>query len=339
MVKRKVFQISNALTDGLEQTVSAAQDYKGVLRVEIIPLSKIEIDSDNPRELSLTMNDLTHGLIESDPSYSEKIKDKERLQSLAHSIKEQGIINPVLVYKSGEKYQLIAGERRTLASVIAGQNTIQAKIVERKLSRLELSLLQWIENMERSDLSLWERINNLEKILLAYISNSPTKDRNLNSITATELKCLIGCTLPHAMNYKSVLLSNDKIKNLIRENKLKNLEKAALLANIKSDELQQEAIEACLAGATLKKIKIWVENAKKNLTHFRRLSNARGRQATKVNLGSTSNLSAAKTLIDSVLQNPKFQHLEKHFLSIDWHSYPDVTRAFHKLLESLEVYQ
>ena len=58
MAKKKVFQISNALTEGLEETVSAAHNYSGELRVEAISLKKIEMDPENPRDLILTFDDL-----------------------------------------------------------------------------------------------------------------------------------------------------------------------------------------------------------------------------------------------------------------------------------------
>src|SRR5665213_1811369 len=156
MAKKKVFQISTALGDGLEETISAAQNYSGELRVDVIPLRKIEVDPENPRDLSLTFDDLFNGISESDVNYSRKHTELESLQSLAHSIKEQGIINPILVYKYGEKYRLVAGERRSLASILAGKSDIQSKILESKPNELKISLLQWIENIERSDLSLWE---------------------------------------------------------------------------------------------------------------------------------------------------------------------------------------
>ena len=66
-----------------------------------------------------------------------------------------------MVYKLGEKYRLVAGERRTLASII-GQDRYSAKILDSKPTDLKISLLQWIGNVERSDLSLWERLKILK---------------------------------------------------------------------------------------------------------------------------------------------------------------------------------
>jgi ParB family chromosome partitioning protein len=76
---------------------------------------------------------------------------EETLQELAASIKEHGVLQPILVRPSGEQYEIIAGERRWRSSKIAGKETIPA-IVERfdDATALEIAL---IENLQREDLS------------------------------------------------------------------------------------------------------------------------------------------------------------------------------------------
>ncbi len=61
------------------------------------------------------------------------------------------------------------------------------------------------------------------------------------------------------MNYKAVLLADPELKELIRENKIKNLEKAALISNIQSSEVKQMVTQACLSGVPLKKLKVMAE--------------------------------------------------------------------------------
>lgn len=335
MAKKKVFQISNALVEGLEETVSAAHNYTGELRVEAIPLKKMELDPENPRDLVLTFEDLYNGIDKGDKNYLRKVEEKSSLLSLANSIKEQGIINPVVVYKFGDKYRLIAGERRTLASIIAAKNEIQAKILDTKPNELKISLLQWMENIERKDLSLWERLRNLEKILSAYATN---KGLELSEITATDLGRLLGCSLPHAMNYIAVLNADKKVKDLISANRIKNLEKAALIAAIRSDGIKQAAIDACLSGATLKKLKTisTQDKVKKIITTAPSLPNARGRQSTLVNLGTTKKIHVARFIIDSVLNHEKVTHLKHQFAELNWSDYKSINHAFKHLLKTLE---
>lgn len=335
MAKKKVFQISNTLTEGLEETITAAHNYSGELRIDVIPIKRIEVDPDNPRDFALNLEDMYEGIRESDVNYIRKSEELTSLQTIAHSIREQGVINPIVVYKYGDKYRLVAGERRTLASILAGRTDIQAKILDSKPSELKISLLQWIENVERTDLTLWERLRNLEKIIKTHATR---KGVSFELITITELSNLIGCTKPHAMNYKAVLMADDHVKELIRDNKIKNLEKAALIANIQSSALKQEAINACLAGAPLKKLKIIAEqeNRKQAVRTAPKSLPKRGRQTTSIHFGTTKNRTVAKVILDSILQNHSLKPISSHFGDVDWDDYKSVTDTFKELLKKLE---
>ncbi len=85
------------------------------------------------------------------PSQPRMTWHEETLQELAASIKEHGVLQPILVRPSGDHYEIIAGERRWRSSKIAGKETIPA-IVERfdDATALEIAL---IENLQREDLS------------------------------------------------------------------------------------------------------------------------------------------------------------------------------------------
>lgn len=83
-----------------------------------------------------------------------KAFDDEKLKELAASIREQGVIQPVIVHRAGSGYELIAGERRWRASRLAGLKTIPALIKEAtKRDLLEMAL---IENIQREDLNALE---------------------------------------------------------------------------------------------------------------------------------------------------------------------------------------
>lgn len=333
MAKKKSFQISNSLSEGLEETISAAHSYSGDIRVDVIPLKKIETDPENPRDLKLTFHDAYHGLEKSDKHYPEKANEIHSLQSIANSIKEQGIINPIVVYKHGENYRLVAGERRTLASILAGKSDIVARILDSKPDDLKISLLQWIENIERKDLTLGERLNNLEKIVNTY---AETKKIPVFKVSATELSNLLGCVKSHAINYKTVLLSNEKVKDLIHNNKIKNLEKAALVSNLESDEIQQQAIDACLNGATLKKLKNIVAQSRADLYKAKIKPDTRGRRSEAVQLGVTKNIEVAKIIFESILKNNPIPQMKDSGRKIDWTDYKSVTTNFKQLIQKLE---
>lgn len=103
-----------------------------VSKLQEIPLSKIVTDPNQPR----------------------RHFDEEALEALANSVKIHGVLQPIVVIRKGENFEIVAGERRFRASKLAGLEKIPA--IVRELSdqnRLELSL---IENLQRSDLNVLE---------------------------------------------------------------------------------------------------------------------------------------------------------------------------------------
>ncbi len=89
--------------------------------------------------------------IEPDKAQPRQNFNQAALEALAQSIKKHGVLQPIVLIKKGQKYQIVAGERRFRASKLAGKKTIPA--IVRSLSdqhKLELSL---IENLQREDLN------------------------------------------------------------------------------------------------------------------------------------------------------------------------------------------
>ncbi len=103
-------------------------------KVREIDISKIERDLNQPR----------------------KNFDEEALKELANSIREKGVLEPILVRKAGDGYIIVAGERRWRASRLAGKTTVPAIIIEPKDER-EIREIQIIENLQREDISPIER--------------------------------------------------------------------------------------------------------------------------------------------------------------------------------------
>lgn len=329
MAKKKTFEISNSLAQALGETISAAKNYSGDLNIDVVPLSKIELDPDNPRELALTYADLYDGILTNDPEYDRKVEEKENLETIAHSIQKQGVLNPIIVYKFGNKYRLITGERRTLASVLCKKESIQAKILEKKPSPTTLGVLQWIENVEREDLTLWERLRNIEKIISAMAEEI---GKITSEITVTDISKVIGCSLQLAANYKNVLDAPSKLKILVQNNKIKNLEKAALISRSTPDK-QDGLIQACLLGANLKELRRLSEKKSDKISLKRRV----GRQASCVNFGITKNIHAAKLVIELIVENEHFRQLKTKLVDINWDDFSEVSLAFKELIKEIEL--
>ena len=333
MTKRKRFGVSQALTRGLSETINVVENNAGIYRNVILPLSRIELDPDNPRKLAISLSDIRQGLEKSDSLYERKLAELERLNELASTIESSGIINPVVVYKRGEVYRMVAGERRCLASILAGKNEIEARVFNEKPKGFELKLIQWIENTAREDLTLDERLGNIREILHEYELQHAKSD-----ITATLLKNLIGLSLPQATYYLTVLHAPQDIQQAIESGKINSLDKAAVLSSVSSQELRREALHACISGCSLKDLRQIITNNKNaaKLQKTIRPVAKRGRVVSRVNMGYTAHTTVIQTLVESVLQQPSFHRYAEVFAKIDWTQHDEATRAFQKLIHILE---
>ena len=93
-----------------------------------------------------------------------EIFDEKALKELAASIKEHGVIQPIIVRNIGGKYEIIAGERRYKASALAGLTKIPAII--RNLDDKESSKVALLENLQRKDLNAIEEARTYQKIFI-----------------------------------------------------------------------------------------------------------------------------------------------------------------------------
>ena len=113
-------------------------------------------DSDAVRELSLSDIDIN-------PDQPRKNFDEDKLRELAESIASVGVIQPIVVRPSGDRYSIIVGERRFRASRLAGKSTIPAIVRSwDEMTRLKTAL---IENLQRSDLDSVETALGLKTLM------------------------------------------------------------------------------------------------------------------------------------------------------------------------------
>ena len=130
----------------------------------------------------------------------------EELQALADSITEHGVLQPLVLTKEGNKYKIVAGERRWRASKLAGLEKVPAII--RTLDaqkRLEISI---IENVQREDLNAIE-------IATAY-----AKLKNQFNLTPAEVAKKVGKSESAVINKMRLLTLPDDVKHAMVENNL-----------------------------------------------------------------------------------------------------------------------
>ena len=101
--------------------------------------------------------------IEASPNQPRMVFDEEALGELAESIKHDGVQAPVIVRRVGDRYELVSGERRTRASIMAGLETIPA--ICRVVSDEDMLRLGLIENIQREDLNAIEQAKAFQTLI------------------------------------------------------------------------------------------------------------------------------------------------------------------------------
>jgi ParB family chromosome partitioning protein len=217
MSTKKSFSISKGLANGLRSSVESASTNHGQqLHYDMMPIAMIEPDPNNPRKLLISKEELHHGLRKSDVDYERKAKELNDLNELAESIKKVGVRNAIEVYKENNKYRIISGERRYLATLLTGQEYIPARI-NQKFDEFKLRYIQWVENINRQDLSLWEKYNNLISLTEAH------NKANYTELNQQLLKDLLGISATQAYRYLCLLNADKEIISLVEAGKITNL--------------------------------------------------------------------------------------------------------------------
>ena len=328
--------------DALNRTLEIASTYAGELTIEVIPLDKIELDPENKRDLLLTLEDAINGIDKDDPDIDRKRQDIKSLESLSKTIKNDQLINPIFVYRYGNKCRLIAGERRTLASALAGKQEIIARIANERPVGTKLRVLQWIENNERSDLGLPERIASLESILAEYFLENkvePTKEK----ITGRLLSELTGISQTQARRYILILQSEGYIREAIEQGRLDNVKLIELICSSKNENQQRILLEAALAGKSfemIEKMKKEGEFSQKSLEETRKQQENRGRRKQSVSLGRFEP-NFVKRIIEALVNSSYFEQSVVHKIreinnSVSWENIREVENGFKKIASIIE---
>lgn len=133
-----------------------AKDMKAMLARKIAENTARHAAADQEVELDLGKNfeKIPVDLIEPNPYQPRRIFPEDELASLAESIKESGLIQPISVRRAGGHYQIIAGERRWRAHQLLKLSHIEALI--RPVTDDEMAVIALVENIDREDLSDYE---------------------------------------------------------------------------------------------------------------------------------------------------------------------------------------
>ncbi len=152
-------------------------------------------------------SDMPLDKIYANPNQPRKNFDEQALKELADSIKEHGVIMPIVVNDNGDgTYMIIAGERRFRACKLAGRNSIP--VVIRKYSEREIKEISLIENLQREDLNPIEAATAMKQLMVEY------------KLTQDELAERIGKSRPAVANTLRLLNLCPEVMMMVAEGKL-----------------------------------------------------------------------------------------------------------------------
>jgi ParB family transcriptional regulator, chromosome partitioning protein len=152
--------------------------------------------------------------------------DESTLADLAASIKSTGLIQPILVRRVGQQYQLIAGERRLRAAKLAGLTAIPALV--RDIDTVTQAQMALIENIQREDLNPIDRAQGYRTLVEQL------------GLTQAELAGRLGEDRSSIANFLRLLDLTDSVKSMVRDGRL-SVGHAKLIAGI-ADPIEQERL-------------------------------------------------------------------------------------------------
>ena len=171
--------------------------------------------------------------------------NQEALDALVNSIKEKGVLQPLLVRKNGDKYEIIAGERRWRASKLAGLNEVP--VIEKELDNQEVLEVALIENLLREDLSAIEEAEGYNRLITEF------------SHTHDALSQIIGKSRSYITNTLRLLHLPLTIQELVKNNSLSAGHARALIGLENAEEVAQKVISR---GLTVRQTEELVNNIK-----------------------------------------------------------------------------
>ena len=176
--------------------------------------------------------------------------DEEGIEELAESIKRYGVIQPIIVVKKDDYYEIVAGERRWRASKKAGLKEIPAIIREgTDRHNKEVAL---IENIQREDLNAYEKALGIKELMDNY------------SLTQQEVAEILGKSRSGIANTVRILNLDPRVLELVKQGKLAEGHARTLLAITDNDKQYQMALRMIEKGATVRDFEKNV-NYKKNM--------------------------------------------------------------------------
>jgi len=211
--------------EDIEETIEEISNKKALTELKI---TQIEPNMDQPR----------------------KQFDEEKISELAKSIKENGLIQPIVVSKDGENYKIIAGERRWRAARMAGLSTVPVYIKE-EIKGQKLLELALIENLQRQDLNSIEEANAYQALISEY------------GMTQEQVAEVIGKSRPKVANSVRLLSLDKRVQEMIISERISEAHARAILPIENKDKQYEIALMIEKKGLNVREVEMLMRQKKK----------------------------------------------------------------------------
>ncbi len=198
---------------------------------------------DNEQSLSgadKPVNEVPIADIEPDKNQPRKVFDEEKLNELAASIKEHGVITPLIVSPIEDgRYKIIAGERRWRAARKAGVKKLP--VVVKEFSKQEAAEIALIENLQREDLNIIEEAKGYESLKKEF------------SLTQDEIAKRVGKSRPVIANAMRLLSLGEEIVNMLENGRISSGHGKVLLS-VEDKKVRLDLAKKCAEGLTVREL-------------------------------------------------------------------------------------
>ncbi|MBP8620393.1 MAG: ParB/RepB/Spo0J family partition protein [Firmicutes bacterium] len=246
--------------------------------------------------------------IEANPYQPRQIFDDEKIQDLAASMKEHGVIQPLIVRRLGSRYQLVAGERRLRAAMMAGLEKVP--VVVRDMTDREAMEISLVENLQREDLGPIEEAEAYQRLSDEF------------GLTQEQIAKRVGKSRPDVTNTLRLLKLEDEVKELINQGKISGSHGRALIGLEREEQLRL-AKRIVTKGLSVRSVEEAVS--------------AKGRKGDK-KVQSAIRLKEAEEVLSSLLGSPVVvkKQGEKGSITISFYGMEDLERVVELIQGNLE---
>lgn len=177
-----------------------------------------------------TVRKISVNLIDNDPGQPRKNFNEERLNELAESIRQHGIVQPLIVRKNDERYTIVAGERRFRAAMIAG--LAEVPVIVRDMDAREVMEVALIENIQRENLNPIE-----EAAAIRFLMQE-------HDLTQEEVAKRLSKSRPAIANSVRLLQLPESVQEHLREGRIQPGH-ARVLASIEDEDMLERMAAKC----------------------------------------------------------------------------------------------